>query len=203
MKEQILDRPIILKNQKVGPGSPNVRMNESGELIVTDFDCGDLKPELEKLKVLKSQFVKGKWNGEDVGSESDPITHLHSRGEFKGFRLQNFDGMPQSSAKNVGRMIFNSKNEKVYCDLGYKFKRVSFEKFEVDILVSDPFEKIEIDLKGSDIDDARKTIWQVCYNSEDFARVLNAKIKTPSEKSVVIELPEGSQIGTYRILGVE
>jgi hypothetical protein len=155
-----------------------------------------IKTGLQKRKTL---FDKGKWTGESLGTAQDPIVDVYSKGEFKGLRLENAPGLPESSAKSIGRVCLNASDEQVYIDLGNRQKRVSLNRLEIDIQVSDPKEPIVVVCEKSD---ATKMIIQVFDCSNDFERI-GAKIKTPSPKKIVVELPENAQVGTYRIVGIE
>lgn len=115
---------------------------------------------------------------------------------------ENVDSLPQFSGNNVGRMIFLKRDENVYIDVGYKFKRISSQKIQMDLLVHETGIPLHIDISDSDIDDARTCLWQLSDNQHDFER-LNCKIKTPDAKTLLIDLPAGAQVGTYRLLGLE
>lgn len=180
----------------------NVLFRESEEAIL-EFSKKAANASIEKaLEVRSAIFSKGKWHGDDIGSQTEPLNNLYSKGEMIGLRLENKKELPESSGKNVGRVVFETDEEAIYIDCGYKFKRLSINKFELDVQVSDPKLPIEVDLRDIDLDSAPDTIFQVMDASNDCERI-NAKIKTPGLHKLVVELPEGSPVSTYRILGIE
>jgi hypothetical protein len=227
-KPQIIDRPLVLKNIETTTAEPNLWISADGTVKIAEKSDEMLNAHalrLEELEVFhknekasakkyieeciqsslaeafrlkKMKIAHGKRPAAEKRNVPAPLVET-PREEIL---VEKFDRVLPNSGTKMGRLALNTLDEKLYIDLGYKTKRISTEKFEKDILISKEELKREIDLSDSDIDDATRAIWQICKNGDDFARI-HCTIKTPSAKKVILELPEGSESGMYRLIGVE
>lgn len=62
----------------------------------------------------------GGWSGTDLGDATHYLRDVYSKGEFKGFRLENYTAatLPASSGQNIGRLVYTTDTKKVYVDTG-------------------------------------------------------------------------------------
>lgn len=125
-----------------------------------------------------------------------------SKKDQEKVQIENFDELPSFSPRTIGRLVYNTKSEKIFCDAGWGFKQLSVDKFIRDIPLSGEEQTITVDLREEAIDDARKTIWQLCHLENEMERVV-CSIKTPNEKTVVISSKDPLPAGTYRLIGIE
>jgi len=145
----------------------------------------------------------GVWSGLDIGSASNPIRDIFSKGELKGARLENytFATLPASSGQNVGRLVYATDLNKAYVDTGAQFKVLGVSKFIADQTFNGTqnFKDVTV---SSDITDARNAIWQLRDNANNF-EILNVTILTTSASNVRITTSIPLPAGAYRLIGVE
>lgn len=156
----------------------------------------------EKARPIPALFKAGKWFGSDAGEVNKRVRNIYSFGEHIGLRLENLIGLPEFSAKNTGRLIYCTSNEKVYIDAGWGFKRVSSDRYIEDIKILGDELTLSVNLVDEEIEDATRAVWQLCNSGNDFERV-HCSIKTPNAKTVVLTFDKPLQAGNYRLIGIE
>lgn len=67
------------------------------------------------------------WSGTDLGGTANYWRDVYTKGEFKGFRLENFTAgtIPAGSASKVGRLVYTTDTKKIYVDIGGSFQIAS------------------------------------------------------------------------------
>lgn len=145
----------------------------------------------------------GGWSGVDLGSASLSFNDIYSKGEHKGLRLENFTtaGLPASSAQNVGRIMWNTDENKLYVDKGTALVAVGTSKY----LNDESFDGIQttktVTVSGS-VADARRAIWALLDNANDYEQII-CSIKAISATQVTITTTAALPNGSYRLIGIE
>lgn len=145
----------------------------------------------------------GSWSGTDLGDSTHYFRDIYSRGEFRGFRLENFTfaGLPSFSAQNIGRVVYATDVQKAYVDTGTQFKVLGVSKFSQDI-VFDGVQLVEDTDVSSQIQDARTAQWQLLDNANNF-EIMYVQITITSASNVRITTDMPLPAGSYRLVGVE
>lgn len=145
----------------------------------------------------------GTWSGLDLGSATFGFRDLYTRGELKGARLENFTEalLPASSGQNIGRVVWATDTKKAYVDTGAVFQVLGVAKFSSD-LVFNGTDLTKDTTVSATIVDARKAIWQLRDNANDF-EIIFVKITTPSATVVRITTTTALPAGSYRLIGLE
>jgi hypothetical protein len=143
----------------------------------------------------------GSWSGIDLGTSSLNFRDVYSKGEFKGFRLENFGALPASSGQNIGRLGYLTTNGKSYYDNGSTWKILGIAKYNQDTVWngSDTTKTVTV---SSDIEDARNAIWQIKDNANNF-EVLGWVLEALSATQVRITVSIPPAAGAYRLTGIE
>lgn len=71
-----------------------------------------------------ASYGGGVWSGTDIGDATHYFRDVYTKGEFKGFRLENVAVDPAFSGQNIGRMFYNTVDGKVKYDTGTEIKEV-------------------------------------------------------------------------------
>lgn len=145
----------------------------------------------------------GTWSGTDLGDSTHNYRDVYTKGEFKGFRLENFTSitLPSASAQNKGRTVFATDNNKAYVDIGTAFKVLGVSKFAADQSFDGIVLTKDVDV-SSEIEDARLAQWQLRDNANNF-EILYVTIKATTASNVRIETSIPLPVGSYRLIGVE
>lgn len=145
----------------------------------------------------------GSWTGTDIGDATHNFRDFYSKGEFKGFRLENFTTgtLPAASAQNIGRVLYNTTTSKAMFDTGTAIKVLSVSKFVGDQAFngSDLTKDVTV---SSDITDARNAQWQLLDNANDF-EILYVKLQAIDAATVRITTTIPLPAGSYRLIGIE
>lgn len=163
---------------------------------------GDVFTKDDFLPFTNASYSGG-WSGTDIGGSSNYFRDVYTKGEFRGFRLENFTTgtLPAASVQNIGRTVYNTTNNKLYSDTGTTLKVVSIAKFSADQAFNGTDLTKDVTV-SSTIEDARTAIWQLRDNANDF-EILGVVIKTTSASNVRIETTVPLPAGSYRLIGVE
>lgn len=143
------------------------------------------------------------WSGIDLGDPTHNYNDVYTKGEFKGFRLENFTSgtLPAASGQNIGRVVYASDNNKAYVDTGTAFKVLGVSKFISDISFDGVVLVLNTDV-SSEISDARNAQWQLLDNANDF-EILGVQITMTSASNVRITTSIPLPVGSYRLIGIE
>jgi len=142
------------------------------------------------------------WSGIDVGDSAHNFRDVYTKGEFFGIRPQNVSALPANSAQNIGRLVFNTTDNKIYVDNGtsWGFTGTDIEKFSSDTSWDGVTLIKDIDVSSS-ISDARTALWQFLDNGNNFERIYT-KILATSISNVRIIVSPALPAGTYRLVGI-
>jgi len=145
----------------------------------------------------------GTWSGTDFGDATHYIKDVYTKGEFKGFRLENFTSgtLPAASAQNIGRVVYATDNSKAYVDIGTAFKVLGVSKFIADTVWTGAEALKNVDVSAS-IEDARNAQWQFMDNANNF-EIMYVQILITSASNVRIVTSVNLPAGSYRLIGVE
>lgn len=145
----------------------------------------------------------GGWIGSDLGDGTHYLKDVYTKGEFKGFRLENVlsSGLPSASVQNIGRLVYATDNNKAYVDNGTQLKVLGVAKFSADQSFDGIVLTKDVDV-SSEIEDARNAQWQLRDNANNF-EILYVTIKATSASNVRIETSIPLPVGSYRLIGVE
>jgi hypothetical protein len=145
----------------------------------------------------------GSWSGLDLGSATNNIRDIYTKGELKGARLENFTsaGLPPSSGQNIGRVVWATDTNKAYVDNGVTLQVLGVAKFSSD-LSFDGVVTLKDTTVSATIVDARSAIWQLKNNSNNF-EVMGVTIQATSASNVRITTGVPLPAGSYRLIGLE
>lgn len=143
------------------------------------------------------------WAGTDLGDSTHYFRDIYSRGEFRGFRFENFTvaTLPASSAQNIGRVVYATDNNKAYVDTGTQMKVLGVSKYVQDQVFDGTITQLDVDVSAS-IEDARLAQWQLMDNASDF-ETMYVTIRKTSATNVRIITNVPLPAGSYRLIGVE
>lgn len=145
----------------------------------------------------------GGWSGTDLGDATHYINDVFTKGEFKGFRFENYTSgtLPSASAQNVGRAVWATDNNKLYGDIGGTWQIIGVAKFNADTVWDGATSVKDTDVSAT-IEDARNAIWQLKDNANNF-EVMGVKIEVTSASNVRITSNIDLPAGSYRLTGLE
>lgn len=145
----------------------------------------------------------GGWQGTDLGSSGKFFRDLYMKGEAKNFRLENFTfaGLPGFNSQNIGRLMYATDTKKAYVDTGTAIKAVSYSKYLSDT-TWDGIQTTQDFNVSADIEDARKAMWAIHDNTNDFDRIY-CSIKAISATTVRVTVSPALPAGSYRLIGIE
>lgn len=157
----------------------------------------------DDFKAFTNASYSGSWSGTDIGGSSNAFRDVFTKGEFRGFRLENFTvaTLPAASASSVGRIVYATDNNKLYADTGSTLIAVGVSKFMSDTAWNGSDTSKTVTVSGS-LSDARTAIWQLCDNTNDYDRIY-CSIKAISATQVTITVTPALPAGAYRLLGIE
>ena len=153
----------------------------------------------DSMRPFTDASYSGSWSGKDIGDSTHNIRHIYSKGEFFGLRLENLASAPSASAQNIGRLYYDTTDTSVYVDTGTTFKKVGANRYETDTSWNGSDLTKAVTVSGID---ARKAIWQMKNNSDDYA-ILSVRITSTSTTNVTITTTTPLASGSYRLIGVE
>jgi hypothetical protein len=144
------------------------------------------------------------WLGTDIGSPTNNIRHIHSKGEAKGFRFENYTvgTLPASSATSRGRAAFTTDTNRVYVDTGSAWVVVGgINKFISDVSFDGVQTVANVDV-SSKITDARNATFDLLDNSNNFQKMyVTLEATSASNVRITTNLPLAA--GSYRLIGLE
>jgi hypothetical protein len=146
----------------------------------------------------------GSWSGLDIGDTTHYIRDLYSKGEFKGFRAENyvFISIPASSAANIGRLVYVTDKEKCYVDTGSAFLAVgNINKFISDVSFNGVATVVNVDV-SSEIEDARNAHYELLDNTNNFEKMF-VKIEATTATNIRITTGIPLPAGSYRLIVME
>lgn len=151
------------------------------------------------LEPLTNASYSGGWAGTDLGGSSKYFRDVYTKGEHFGLRLENVSPNPASSGQNIGRVVYNSTDTAVYVDTGSVFRKVGSNRYEEDTVWTGSQASKVVTVSGID---ARKAIWQLSDNSNDY-ETMYPSIRATSATSVTITFGSNIPAGSYRLIGLE
>jgi hypothetical protein len=156
----------------------------------------------DSLTPFTNAAYSGTWAGADLGDATHYFRDIYTKGEAKGFRLENFvsSGLPASSAQNVGRLVYTTDTKKVYVDTGTALQVAGVAKFVSDVAFDGVAQTVDVTITG--ITDARLAQWTLTDNANDFDRIY-CSIKATSASNVRVTTWGALPAGNYRLIGLE
>lgn len=141
----------------------------------------------------------GGWSGTNLGGTSNRFNNIYTAGEAIGLRLENLAVAPVSSSQKIGRVYFDTVLLKVYVDTGAAIEKVGSNRSETDTSWDGSTAVKSVVVSGVD---ARKAIWQLKDNTNDF-EVMAVKLTSTGATNVTITANGNLPAGTYRLIGIE
>lgn len=143
------------------------------------------------------------WSGTDIGDSTHYFKDVYTKGEHKGFRLENLTvaTLPSASAQNVGRLVFATDNKKAYVDTGSSVIVLGASRYVSDLTFNGSDTSKDVDV-SSTITDARNCIIQLLDNSNNYERIF-CTLKATSASNVRIETSPALPAGSYRLIVLE
>lgn len=143
------------------------------------------------------------WTGTDLGGASNKFNNVYTAGEFLGLRLENLSSAPSPSVQKVGRLYYDTTLNQVWADNGTAVHRVgNANRYEEDISWSGADVTKNATVTTANMD-ARKAIWVLRDNSNNYAPIQGASITATSTTAVTITVGIALPAGTYRLIGLE
>lgn len=163
---------------------------------------GDIRVKDDLIPFTNASYAAG-WLGTDLGDSSHYFRDLYSKGEFKGFRFENytFATLPASSGQNIGRVVYTTDTQKVYVDNGTTFKAVGVNKYISDIVFNGVETTKNVDV-SSTITDARNSQFELLDNTNNFEKMF-VKMEATSATNVRITTNVALAAGSYRLIVLE
>jgi hypothetical protein len=164
---------------------------------------GTIKAKSSLVAFTDASYGGGVWSGADVGGTANNFRHVYTKGEFKGFRFENYTvaTLPSASAANVGRAVYTSDTKKIYLDTGGTWTLAGVGKYLSDT-VWDGSTTTQTFTVSASLADAREAIWQLKDNSNNF-ETLYTKIEAISATQVRVTTNVALPAGSYRLIGIE
>lgn len=157
----------------------------------------------DHFKPFTNATYSSGWVGTDVGGTANYFRDIYTKGEFKGFRFENytFATLPANSPNNLGRAVYTTDTKKILVDDGSSWLPAGVGKFQSDTSWDGVIVTLDVNVSAS-IQDARTAIWALHDNSNDFDRIY-CSIKTISATTVRITVGSPLPAGSYRLIGLE
>jgi hypothetical protein len=164
---------------------------------------GTIKAKSSLVAFTDASYGGGVWSGADLGGTANNFRHVFSKGEFKGFRFENYTvaTLPSASAANVGRAVFTTDTKKVYLDTGGTWTVAGLGKYVSDTAWDGSTTQQTFNVSAS-LADAREAIWQLKDNSNNF-EIIYAKIEAISATQVRVTTNVALPAGSYKLVGIE
>ena len=178
----------------------------AGEDLVLESTANASKGEVQtkdNLVPFTTASYSGSWSGTDLGTSSLTFRDLHTKGELKGGRVENFTDatLPAASAQNIGRLAYATDTKKLYIDNGTAFQTAGVAKFVSDTVWDGVITLLNTDVSAS-IQDARNAQWQLRDNANNF-EIMYVTILATSASNVRITTNIPLPAGSYRLIGLE
>jgi len=176
----------------------------AGEHLVLDSTAnaskGYIKFSSVPVPTTNASFA-GSWSGTDIGGSSNYFRDVYTKGEFKGFRLENFTfaTLPASSAQNIGRVVYATDNTKAYVDTGSALVVLGVSKYVQDTVWAAETVKT---FTTTGISDVRNALVQFLDLSANNYETLY--IKTERLNATDVRITSNIALtGTYRLIVME
>lgn len=145
----------------------------------------------------------GSWAGLDLGSSGKYWNNVYSKGEFKGFRFENFTTgtLPGASGQNIGRAVWTTDNNKIYIDVGGSWVAAGISKY-INDTSWDGVQLTQTFTVSASISDARNAVWAIHDNTNNYEQIF-CKIEKISATQVQISTETALPAGSYRLIGIE
>lgn len=140
------------------------------------------------------------WQGTDLGGSANFFRHVYTKGEHFNFRVENVSVDFTSSSQNPGRIGYNTTSGLLIYDTGSSVVAVGAQHSETDTSWNGSDTTKTVTVSG--VADARKALWQLKDNTNDF-EILFVKITQTNATTVVITVNYPLPAGTYRLIGVQ
>lgn len=162
---------------------------------------GSIQLSDKTIPVTDATYSAG-WQGIDLGDSSHYLRDIYTKGEFRGFRLENFTSgtLPSASANNVGHTVWATDNSKMYVDIGGSWVAAGASKFFSDTSWDGIITTLTV-TTSSTIADAREALWQLRDNTNNFEQIYT-KIEAISATQVRITVSPALPAGSYRLIGI-
>ncbi len=154
----------------------------------------------DTLQPFTNASYSGSWSGTDIGGSGNFFRHVYTKGEHFNFRLENLSADFGSSSQNPGRLGFNTVSGRVILDTGTAVVNIDALHSETDTSWDGVVTSKTVTVSG--VSDARKALWQLKDNSNDF-EIMYVKITQTNATTVVITANAPLPAGTYRLIGVQ
>jgi hypothetical protein len=137
----------------------------------------------------------------DFGAVAQRVKDIYMSGEAIGLRVENVGAVPTPSVQSVGRLVYLTTTNDVYVDTGTALKKIDQDKFVSDTVWNGSDTTKDVDV-SSEITDARRSIWALHDNTNDYDRIY-CSIKATSATNVRITVGTALPAGSYRLIGIE
>jgi hypothetical protein len=157
----------------------------------------------DNTRPFTDAVFSGSWAGVSLGDASHSFNDVYTKGEFKGFRFENFTvpTLPSASANNKGHAVWATDTNKIYIDTGGSWIPAGSGKFVSDTSWNGTDVTKDVTVSGN-ISDARLAMWALHDNTNDFERIY-CSIKSISLTQVRITVSPALPAGSYRLIGIE
>lgn len=155
------------------------------------------------IEVYTGNFRPG-FSNTDLGSSGAPWRRIFLAGEIRGAQLENFStaGRPSASASTPGRIIWDTDLKDILVDIGGSWQQRSVDKYYNEDASGWNGSATSVSYTmPSDISDARKMVWQLKDNSNNF-KVILADITHTGATNVTVTVGIALAAGTYTLIGV-
>lgn len=142
----------------------------------------------------------GGWSGIDLGDSTHFFRDVYTKGEFFNFRVENVSSNFASSSQNTGRIAYNTTSGLLILDTGSSVTAIGAQHSETDTVWNGTDTTKTVTVSG--VADARKAVWQLKDNTNDFEQVY-ATITQTNATTVVITTNVALPAGTYRLIGIQ
>ena len=154
----------------------------------------------DTVQPFTNASYSGSWSGTDIGGSGNFFRHVYTKGEFFNFRVENVTSDFTSSSQTPGRMAYNSTSGLLIYDTGAAVVAVGAQHSETDTSWNGTDVTKTVTVSG--VADARKAIWQLKDNTNNF-EIMYVKITQTNATTVVIDVGYPLPAGTYRLIGVQ
>lgn len=142
----------------------------------------------------------GSWSGTDLGGSGNFFRHVYTKGEHFNFRVENVAVDFVSSSQNPGRIGYNTVSGLLIYDTGSAVFSVGAQHSEQDTTWDGVQTTQTFTVSG--VSDARRAIWQMKDNANDF-EIMFVRITQTNTTTVVVTTGVPLPAGTYRLIGVQ
>lgn len=142
----------------------------------------------------------GGWSGTDLGDSTHYFNDVYTKGEFFGLRVENVTSNFASSSQNAGRLGINTVTGLLIYDTGSAVLSVGAQHSETDTVWNGTDTTKTVTVSG--VADARRAIWQLKDNTNNF-EVVHGTITQTNATTVVIDVNYPLPAGTYRLIGIQ